>query len=223
MKVGASFLKTPQGAACLSALCPGLGLFIRGYPAQAWRTLLLGMPLVSLAVIFGRWRGIDMGIFFGILFVLPWWVFQVFHSSLVHPSGLRDAWQLIWKRGLDIRYLGGLFILSAIMDLSIIVANPSYSLHVFCTRPTGLLGLVAKAQSPTLHTLIGYGFLRQARWGLLIYLLYASYGFMNAMVNFACEGYGRIRTIFVLTLAAFTIYVLSRRHTFRSSSTPRIF
>ncbi|RMH31480.1 MAG: hypothetical protein D6690_16040 [Nitrospirae bacterium] len=222
--MGASFLKTPQGAAFLSALCPGLGLFIRGYSAQAWSTLLLGLPLVSLAVILGQSHGIETGIFFGILVVLPWWVFQVFHSSLAHPNGLRATWHLVWERGLDIRYLGGLFILSALMDLSIIVANPSYNLHVFCARPTGVLGLFVKAQSPTFHMLIGYGFLRQARWGLLIYLLYASYGFLNAMTNFACEGYGRIRTIFLLTLATFTIYIWSRRRSFRSASPePRSF
>ena len=52
------------------------------------------------------------------------------------------------------------------MDTYIILANPQYSLHVFCTRPTGMLGAIAKIQSPTFHVAIGYGFLGRRRWGI---------------------------------------------------------
>lgn len=121
----------------------------------------------------------------------------------------------IWTRADDIRYLGALFLLSAVMDLYIIITNPDYALPVFCTRPTGVLGLLAKAQSPTLHTLIGYGFIRLHRWALLLYLAYAAYGLANVTVNFACFGYGLVRTVFLFTLIGFTAYVLWRRACFR--------
>lgn len=124
----------------------------------------------------------------------------------------------MWERGLDIRYLGGLFLFSAVMDLSIILGNPDYQLQVFCTRPGGILGLLTKLQSPFFHVLIGYGFLRLVRWGLSAYLVYASYGLMNALANFACEGYGRIRMVFFLTLLVFTLYVFMRRKCFGQKS-----
>ena len=73
---------------------------------------------------------------------------------------------------------------------------------------------MAKLQSPTFHLGIGYGFVRQRRWGFFVYLLYAGYGLLNASVNYACEGFGRIRTVFFITLLLFTVYVVTRRHCF---------
>src|SRR5438132_14243010 len=104
------------------------------------------------------------------------------------------------------------------MDLYIIVANPGYSLTVFCTKPAGLLGALAKAQSPTLHTLIGYGFLRLRRWSLLLYLAYAAFGLLNGTANYACFGYGRVRTGFRVTLIAFKAYIFWRGHAFTAPS-----
>ena len=92
--------------------------------------------------------------------------------------------------------------------------QPDYRLQVFCTRPSGFIGFLTKLQSPFFHLLIGYGFIRLLRWGLLAYFVYASYGLMNALANFACEGYGRIRTVFFLTLLFFTLYVFLRRKCF---------
>ncbi|MER3425211.1 MAG: hypothetical protein C4293_20290, partial [Nitrospiraceae bacterium] len=79
-------------------------------------------------------------------------------------------------------------------------------------------------QSPTLHVLIGYGFLRLRRWSLLLYMAYAAFGLLNATANFACFGYGRVRTVFLLTLIAFTAYVLWRQRCFRTANTdnPRL-
>ena len=152
--------------------------------------------------------------FFWMLVFLPWWVFQSFEASLPTPQGIIPTWKLIWERGHDIRYLGGLFLFAAVTDLYIIIANPEYHLHVFCTRPTGVLGTLVKLQSPFFHVLIGYGFLQLLRWSFFVYLVYAGYGLANALVNFGCEGYGRIRTVFFVTLLAFSLYIFFRRHCF---------
>ena len=91
-------------------------------------------------------------------------------------------------------------------------------MHLPQWAQAGLWGLLAKAQSPTLHLLIGYGFLRLRRWGLLLYLTYAAFGVMNASANYACFGYGRIRTVFLISLVAFTLYIVWRRGCFPPSA-----
>ncbi|UCE63332.1 MAG: hypothetical protein JSU59_10755 [Nitrospirota bacterium] len=212
------FYRTRHGGTFISGLIPGLGLWFRGYPNQGLVTFCIGSILGTAIWGVGLWGGPGASIFFAMLFVLPWWVFQIFQTSLPSPTGMKDTWNIVWEKGHDIQYLGGLFFLAAIMDTYIILANPQYSLHVFCTRPTGVLGAIAKIQSPTFHVAIGYGFLGRRRWALLVYLVYAGYGLMNATANFACEGYGRIRTVFFFTLLAFTIYVLIRRQCFSSNS-----
>lgn len=154
---------------------------------------------------------------FLMLLVLPWWAIQGYDAWLAAQppeAGLRQTLKVIWDRAHDVRYLGALFLLTALTDLYIIVANPGYALTVFCTRPAGLLGALAKAQSPTLHILIGYGFLRLRRWSLLLYMAYAGFGLLNGSVNYACFGYGRVRTVFLVTLIAFTAYVFWRRRCF---------
>lgn len=205
-------------AATLSLLLPGLGQLHRRRPRQAIQIFLLVAALLAGTVLLGRAQDRAAEIFAFMLIVLPVWVVQGYDAYLPsheHGSGLLRTLRLSWRRGHDVRYLGGLFLLSAFMDAYIILANPSYALSVFCTKPEGLLGAVAKAQSPTLHTLIGYGFLRLRRWSLLLYLAYAGFGLTNAVVNTACFGVGRIRTVLIVTLALFTAYVLWRRDAFR--------
>ena len=209
-----SFFTTPRGAAFISALVPGLGLWIRGYPNQAIRTVGLGSALGLATWAMGRFGGPGAGFFGGMLILFPWWVFQTFQATLPEPPGIRGTWQIIWKKGHDIQFLGALFFIAAVTDLMVILSNPQYHLHVFCTRPKGVVGMIAKAQAPAFHLAIGYGFLGRRRWALLVYLVYAGYGLMNAVVNFACEGYGRIRTVFIITLLAFTAYVILRRRCF---------
>ncbi|MFM8550896.1 MAG: hypothetical protein ACKOCD_01045 [Nitrospiraceae bacterium] len=193
---------------------PGLGQAFKHEPVRAITTVAIaGLILTgSLGII---WlAGTGAGILFLMLFLLPWWAFQSCDAWLPPVSSgrptFRETWQLVWARAYDIRYLGLLFLQTAATDLYIIVTNPSYSLMLFCTKPAGVWGMLAKAQSPTLHLLIGYGFLRLRRWGLLLYGAYAAFGLLNASTNFACFGYGRVRTVFVLTLAAFTAYVFWR-------------
>jgi hypothetical protein len=162
--------------------------------------------------------GPSAAIFVLMLLVLPWWALQSYAAGLPAPPGplgLLQTLRIVWARAHDIRYLGALFFLTALTDLYIIVANPEYSLTIFCSKPGGVLGVLAKAQSPMLHTLIGYGFMRLRRWALFLYLAYAAFGLLNATANYACFGYGRVRTVFLVTLIGFTLYVLRRRRCFQ--------
>jgi hypothetical protein len=131
------------------------------------------------------------------------------------PVGLTAAARRAWQRAHDLRFLGILFLITAATDFYIIVANPNYALTIFCTKPAGAFGILAKAQSPTLHVLIGYGFLRLRRWSYWLYVAYAVFGLVNAAANFGCFGYGRVRTVFAISLVAFTAYVIARRREFR--------
>lgn len=206
-------------AVVLSIFLPGLGQAFKG---QVRRAALIGVAMAILLAT-TAWIGwairFDTAVFFFTLFVLPCWAFQAYdaaHSASPDAPSFRHTWQEVWAHGHDIRYLGGLFLFSALLDLYIILAQPGYALTVFCTKPEGLAGVLAKAQSPTFHTLIGIGFLRLRKWGLVAYLLYAGFGLANATANTACFGYGRIRTVFLITLAAFTAYVLWRRTCFQA-------
>jgi hypothetical protein len=211
--------RTHRLAATLSALVPGMGQAFKRQTKSAALIFLTGILLLLCAWSLRQLAGRGSDVFFLMLVVLPWWVIQAYDAFLPAedgPSGLRHATRTAWARAHDIRFLGALFLLTAFTDFYIIVANPAYALTVFCTKPAGVLGILAKAQSPTLHILIGYGFLRLRRWSLFLYLIYAAFGLLNATVNYACLGYGRVRTAFLLTLIGFTVYVLWRRDCFRS-------
>ncbi len=214
---------SPSLAAILSFLIPGLGQALQGKPKQALTVFLTGLMLVACAWLGGRLGGPGAGVFFFMLFALPWWAIQSYHAYLSRtsdPPGIWRTLRIAWGRAHDIRYLGGLFLLTALTDFYIIIANPTYALTVFCAKLDGLLGLLAKAQSPTLHLLIGYGFLRLRSWSLFLYLVYAGFGLLNATANFACFGYGRVRFVFLITLAAFTAYVIWRRACFFPPGSP---
>jgi hypothetical protein len=151
------------------------------------------------------------------LLALPWWAIQSYDAYLGlsdSSSDLLRTWRTVWARGHDIRFLGALFLLSAINDSFIILMNPEYLLPFFCTKPGGILGFLTKALSPILHTMVGYGFLQLRRWALFVYLLYAAYGMANAAVNLTCFGPGRVRNTLLITLAIFTAYILWRRRCF---------
>lgn len=201
---------SPLGAT-LSAFLPGLGQLIRGYPTHMGWVLMTGGLLGAITWVLGSFGGPGAGWFFAMLIILPWWCLQAYEAYLPTPPGQRNTLKIAWNRAHDIRYLGGLFLFTALMDLYIILANPEYHLTVFCAKPTGIPGLLVKAQSPALHIAIGYGFLTLRRWALFVYLAYASFGLLNATANFACFGFGRIRTVFFISLVAFTAYVIWRR------------
>lgn len=204
----------------LSAILPGLGLLVRGFPVQMTWVLMVGGLLGVATWALGAVGGPGAGWFFGMLMILPWWCLQAYQAYLPTPPGQLATLRLVWKRGHDIRFLGGLFLWTALMDLYIILANPEYHLSVFCTKPTGILGLLFKVQSPVLHIAIGYGFLTLRRWALFVFLAYAGFGILNATTNFACFGFGRIRTVFFISLLAFTAYVIWRRDSLVTHSRP---
>lgn len=211
-------------ATVLSALVPGLGHALRGRIRHAAAAFLTSAALLGCTWVIGHAEGSGAAIFFLMLVVLPWWVIQSYDAFLAAESpqaGLLRTLTVVWAHAHDVRYLGALFFLTAFTDLYIIVANPDYALTIFCTKPTGLLGVLAKAQSPTLHALIGYGFMRLRRWSLLLYLAYAAFGLLNATANYACFGYGRVRTVFLFTLLTFTAYVLWRRRCFTATDARR--
>lgn len=206
-------------AALLSAVVPGTGQVLNRQPARGVVIFLSTFALLIASWWIGRWAGTGSDILFLMIVVLPWWAVQSYDAFLAaraESGSLPKTLRTLLDRGHDLRFLGALFLLTALTDLYIIVANPAYSLTVFCAKPAGTFGVLAKAQSPTLHVLIGYGFLRLRPWALLLYLAYAAFGVLNATANFACFGYGRVRTVFLITLIAFTLYILWRRKRFAS-------
>ena len=208
---------TNSRAALFSALVPGLGQLTQQRYSLGLTCFTTTILLVVISLGLGRISGRAAEVFFFMLLVLPWLAIQSYDAYL-GPSGqqgdLLRTWRAVWQEGHDIRFLGALFLLSAVNDSIIILNNPEYLLPFFCTKPAGVVGVVTKAISPVLHTAVGYGFLRLRRWSLFLYLLYAAYGMTNAVVNLTCFGPGRVRNALLVTLAAFTGYLLWRRRCF---------
>jgi hypothetical protein len=212
---------TDPRAALFSGLLPGLGQLTQGRRQQGFLCLSISLALVVASFGLGRVSGRAAEVFFFMLLVLPWWTLQSYDaylgSSDAQPDLLR-TWRSVWTRAHDIRFLGALFLLSAVNDSYIILINPDYLLPFYCTKPAGVLGFLTKALSPVLHTVVGIGFLRLRRWALFAYLLYAAYGMSNALVNLTCFGPGRVRNTLLVTLAGFTAYILWRRRGFQEAS-----
>jgi len=199
----------------LSSCFPCSGLFLKRHWSSGLRNTAIGLLLGLVTWMLFTQAGTGAAILFAMLGILPWWCLQAYEASFSHSHTFLQTVTRIWHHAHDIHFLGGLFLLTAFTDLYIILENPDYALTIFCSKPSGILGVLAKAQSPILHLGIGYGFLRLTRWSLWLYFVYAGFGLLNATTNFACFGFGRIRTIFLLTLLAFTLYVYVRRHCFR--------
>jgi hypothetical protein len=199
-----------------SCIIPCSGQLLKRHWAGGLRNVALGIGLGLMTWMLFIQFGVGAAILFAMLGVLPWWCLQAYEASFSHPHTFFQTVARIWQYAHDIHFLGGLFLLTAMTDLYIILGNPEYALTIFCTKPSGIPGILAKAQSPILHLGIGYGFLRLRRWSLWLYFVYAGFGLLNASANFACFGFGRIRTIFLLTLLAFTLYVYVRRNSFSS-------
>lgn len=96
--------------------------------------------------------------------------------------------------------IGLLFGIAAATDIWIIFQNPDYRLNVFCSRPTGCSIFSRKSNRPCFIIAIGYGFFRLLKWSLFAYLTYAGDGLLNAMINWIRQGYGRIRSVFSVSL-----------------------
>jgi hypothetical protein len=204
-------------AALFSALVPGLGQLTQQRYSLGFTCFTITILLVVISVGLGHISGRAAEVFFFMLLVLPWLAIQSYDAYLGpsdRQADLLRTWRAVWQQGHDIRFLGALFLLSAVNDSIIILNNPGYLLPFFCTKPAGLVGIATKAISPVLHTAVGYGFLRLRRWSLFLYLLYAAYGMTNAVVNLTCFGSGRVRNTLLITLAVFTGYLLWRRQCF---------
>ena len=145
---------SPLGAV-LSAFLPGLGQLVRRFPMHAGKIWITGAILGGLTWELSNFAGLGAGIFFGMLIILPWWCAQTYEAYLPIPEGQFQTLKIALSQAHDIRYLGGLFLLTAITDLYIILMNPEYSLTIFCSKPTGISSMLAKTQSPALHVAIG--------------------------------------------------------------------
>ncbi|MGH7258474.1 MAG: hypothetical protein ACREIM_08845, partial [Nitrospiraceae bacterium] len=112
-------------AATLSAFVPGWGQMIQGRTQSGLIAFATCLALAVLAVSIGRVAGPGAEVFAILLFVVPCWVFQSYDAFLANepaPATFRRTADLVRQRGHDIRYLGALFLMSAIMDLYIIAA-----------------------------------------------------------------------------------------------------
>jgi hypothetical protein len=119
------------------------------------------------------------------------------------------------KRPLDITIFGVLFLLSAPAELyNIIRTDWTYEPKFFGILMTGVSAKVILLAQPLLHSAIGYGFLTLRRWAVYLSLFYAADVLTSAISSFILLGYGRIRTIFIVLLVPFVIYLIARRRYF---------
>ena len=202
-------------AAICSLLLPGLGQVLQRRYGQAATACLGMLALVVASLMLGRISGRAAEVFFFMILALPWWALQSYDAYLgptADDSEWRRTFRTAWHHGHDIRFLGVLLSISAVNDTIIILKNFDYLLPFYCTKFSGIPGFLTKAISPVLHLVVGYGFLRLARWAFLIYLVYAAYGFTNGMVNLACFGPGRIRNTLLAAVILSTIYIVWRRN-----------
>lgn len=201
-------------AALLSLLLPGLGQFTQRRPSQAFIACFTALLPLALTLWLGQIAGRAVEVLAFMVLALPSWIFQSYDAYLGPSTTLPDwrrTWRIVRQRGHDIRFLGLLLVMSALTDTWIILNNMDYLLPFYCMKPDGLLGFSTKAISPALHLAAGYGFLRLRPWALFLYLVYASYGFTNGVVNLACFGPGRIRNTLLIVIVFSTLYILRRR------------
>jgi uncharacterized membrane protein (DUF2068 family) len=118
-------------------------------------------------------------------------------------------------RPVDVTVFGILFLLSAPAELyNIIRTGWMYQPKFFGIMTAGLLARVVLAAQPLLHAALGYGFLTLRRWAVYLALFYAADTLTSAVSSFILHGYGRFRTIFIVFLVPFVIYVIARRRVF---------
>lgn len=201
-------------AALFSLLLPGLGQFSQGRLIPAVTAFAATLLLVALSFWLGRIadRAVEVLVF--MVLALPCWAVQSYDAYLGSSADALDwlrTWRRIWQQGHDIRFLGLLLLISALNDTWIILKNLDYLLPFYCTKLDGVPGFLTKAISPALHLAVGYGFMRLRRWSLLIYLVYAGYGFTNGVINLTCFGPGRIRNTLLTAIVLSTAYIFWRR------------
>ncbi|HEY5626598.1 MAG TPA: hypothetical protein VIR79_01500 [Nitrospira sp.] len=116
--------------------------------------------------------------------------------------------------GLDLKLLGGLFLIVGAVDLVIIVLFPAYALKLFGSAVTGPASFLIKLHSPAVHLLVGYGFLWLRPWAWGLSVAYAGFGMVSETMNQLAFGFHVARSGFIATTALFVIYLFWRRHLF---------
>jgi hypothetical protein len=116
--------------------------------------------------------------------------------------------------GVDIKLLGGLFLIVGAVELIIIVLFPAYALKLFGTAVTGPASFLIKLHSPAVHLLIGYGFLWLRPWAWGLSLAYAGFGIVSESMNQFAFGFHVVRSGFIAATALFVLYLFWRRHLF---------
>jgi uncharacterized membrane protein (DUF2068 family) len=119
------------------------------------------------------------------------------------------------QRPVDVTVFGILFLLSAPAELyNIMRTGWMYQTKFFGILTAGLIAKAVLAAQPLLHAALGYGFLTLRRWAFYLALFYAADTLTSAVSSFILHGYGRFRTIFIVLLVPFVLYLFARRRVF---------
>ena len=116
--------------------------------------------------------------------------------------------------GLDIKILGGLFLIFGTGGLIGIALFPSYAFKLFGMAVTGPSSYLVKLHSPAVYLLIGYGFfwLRPWAWGLS--LAYAGFGIVSEAMNQLTWSFHAVRSSIMATPLLFALFLIWRRAIF---------
>ncbi|HUK56038.1 MAG TPA: hypothetical protein VLY20_05205 [Nitrospiria bacterium] len=119
-------------------------------------------------------------------------------------------------RTFDMTFFGVAFILSAFGELANIQStNWQYTPKFFGITSHGIVAKGILAAQPVLHLALGYGFLALRRWAVYLGLFYIADVLVSSISSFILYGYGRVRTIFVVLLVPFLIYLIVRQAQFK--------
>ena len=127
-------------------------------------------------------------------------------------AGLLARWL---RRPFDIMFFAVGFFLSAPAELySIISTGWQYPAKFFGITTSGLGSIIVLSAQPILHLILGYGFLTLRRWAVYLGLFYSADVLTSAALGFILEGYGLVRTVFIVVLVPFAFYLVARRSRF---------
>jgi len=129
----------------------------------------------------------------------------------LHSFALKRPWRIF-----DLTFFGVAFVLSSFGELANILSTHwRYHPKIFGITTTGVVAVAILAAQPLLHIAIGYGFLALRRWAFYLAVFYTADVMTSSLLGFVQEGFGRIRTIFVIFLTPFLIYLIARRRELR--------
>lgn len=123
------------------------------------------------------------------------------------------------RAGLDIKILGGLFLVFGTIDLIVIALFPSYAFKLFGMAVTGPSSYLVKLHAPAVHLLIGYGFLWLRPWAWGLSMAYAGFGLVSETMNQLSFGFHPVRSGFMATTMLFLAYLIRRRTLFTDEYT----